>query len=330
MTAHAQRYLDYCHNRRKPQLIIDTDPGQDDAAAILMALGLEKMGLLEVLALTTVAGNVTLHNTSKNACVIADWAGRSDLGVYGGAEKPLIKPLINAQHVHGNNGLGGMQLHKPKTPLQALHAVAYMVDLLTHAEPYSITICAVGPLTNIAHMLSLAPEASRGIKEIVIMGGSYFHPGNVTPMAEFTFYVDPHAAQVVLQAGVPLRILPLDVTHQALLTRERIQSLAAIKNENGPRLATLLDHYERHEQASLHEGGAPLHDPCAIACALIPELFEQKRVHVAVETQGQLTMGACVVDWWNKSKAIPNANWATAVDDEAFFDLFNTAIAALP
>ena len=125
-------------------------------------------------------------------------------------------------------------------------------------------------------------------------------------------------------------MLPLDVTHQALLTRERIQTLANMGNDNGPRLATLLDHYERHEQASLHAGGAPLHDPCAIACALIPELFEQKRVHAAVETQGQLTMGACVVDWWGKSKAIANVNWATAVDDKAFFELFNAAIAALP
>ena len=330
MTAHAQRYLDLSRNRRKPQLIIDTDPGQDDAAAILMALGLEKLELVEVLALTTVAGNVSLHNTSKNACVIADWAGRSDMPVYGGAEKPLIKSLVTAQHVHGHNGLGGMQLHKAQTPLKVLHAVAYMVDMLTHVEPYSVTICAVGPLTNIAQMLSLAPEAARGIKEIVIMGGSYFHPGNVTPMAEFNFYVDPHAAQMVLQAGVPLRVLPLDVTHQALLTQARIQDLAQMGNDNGPRLATLLDHYERHEQASLHEGGAPLHDPCAIACAVFPELFEQKRVHVAVETQGKLTMGACVGDWWNKSKAVPNVNWATAVDDAAFFELFNAAIAALP
>ena len=330
MIAHAQRYLDICHNRPKPKLIIDTDPGQDDAAAILMALGLEKMGLVELLGITTVAGNVSLDLVSKNARIIADWANRADLGIYAGAEKPLLLPLVTAEEVHGKNGLSGVQLHKPQTPLQNLHAVAYLIDLLTHVEHSSVTLCPIGPLTNIAQMLSLAPEAAHGIKEIVLMGGAFFHPGNITPVAEFNFFVDPHAAQIVLQSGIPLRILPLDVTHQTCLSTERIAALRTLNNQNGPRLADILTSYERHDIQQFGVEGSPLHDPCAIACAIFPELFGQKHVHVAVETKGELTMGACVVDWWQTTKAKPNAYWANGVDADALFELLTLAVAQLP
>lgn len=330
MTTLAQRYLDLCHNRPIPQLIIDTDPGQDDAAAIFMALGLEKMGLAKVLALTTVAGNVSLNLTSKNARVISDWAERSDLPVFAGADKPLLKPLLMAKDVHGNSGLGELQLHKPHTALQDQHAAIYLTEVLKKAEPYSTTICAIGPLTNIAHLLSMAPEAARGIKEIVVMGGSFFNVGNTTPVAEFNFYVDPHAAQMVMQSGVPLRIVPLDVTHKARLNPQRLQALHDLGNDTGARLVQLFgDHNPFNPHANSIEG-SPLHDPCAIACAVMPELFVQKRVHVAVETRGELTMGACVVDWHGKSKNKPNAMWAHELDADAMFDLFNQAIATLP
>ena len=187
MSTLAQRYFDICATRKKPLLIIDTDPGIDDAAAILFALGLEKMGLVKVLGLTCVAGNVNLHQASKNACVIADWAQRWDLPVHAGADKPLLKQLVMAKHVHGQQGLGSAQLHQPKTALQTNSAIDYLYQTLSAAEPYSISICAIGPLTNIAQLLSLYPLLHEKIKEIFIMGGAFFEVGNITPMAEFNF-----------------------------------------------------------------------------------------------------------------------------------------------
>ena len=199
----------------KIRLIIDTDPGQDDAAAILMAHGLAKRGLIDFMALTVVAGNVSLHHTATNARIICDWAGEKDFPVYAGAGKPLLRSLVTAEEVHGKTGLDGVELHEPVCPLQPVHAVPYLIDTLRKADDASITICPIGPLTNIAQALSLAPDIGRAIKNIVLMGGNYFEAGNITPAAEFNFYVDPHAAQVVLQSGVPITILPLDVTHKA-------------------------------------------------------------------------------------------------------------------
>ena len=188
----------------KIRLIIDTDPGQDDAAAILMAHGLAKRGLIDFMALTVVAGNVSLHHTATNARIICDWAGEKDFPVYAGAGKPLLRSLVTAEEVHGKTGLDGVELHEPVCPLQPVHAVPYLIDTLRKADDASITICPIGPLTNIAQALSLAPDIGRAIKNIVLMGGNYFEAGNITPAAEFNFYVDPHAAQVVLQSGVPM------------------------------------------------------------------------------------------------------------------------------
>lgn len=330
MTALAQRYFDFCATRPRPQLIIDTDPGVDDAAALLLAFGLERLGYLDVLGITTVAGNVSLHKASKNARVIADWAKRSDVAIHAGAEKPLLMPLHSAEHIHGITGLGNAQLHKPQTNLQPQAAVPYLIELLNQAEPYSVTLCAIGPLTNIAQLLSLSPLCARGIKEIVVMGGNFLRRGNVTPMAEFNFYTDPHAAQMVLQSGVPLRIVPLDVTHQVLLNPEHLKQLSALDNVNGPQLAALLQDYMGNEKQDNAMRHAPLHDPCAILCALMPSLFEQKRVHVDIETHGKLTNGACVVDWDEKFKRKPNAYWTHKADSEAIFEILIQAIAALP
>lgn len=315
---------------QKPTIIIDTDPGQDDAAAILMAFGFANQGLANIAALTTVAGNVGLALTTKNARIICDWANQPHTPVYAGASKPLIEQLVTAEDVHGKNGLDGVPLHEPKTPLKSLHAVPFLIETLLAAAPNSITLCPIGPLTNIAQVLSLAPECAQGIKEIVLMGGTYFEAGNITPAAEFNFFVDPHAAQIVLQSGVPITILPLDVTHKACVTQSRMNRLKALDNVNGPRLAAILQSYERYDIKQFGLDGGPLHDPCALAYAVFPELFKGKKVAVNVETHGTFTMGASVVDWWQKSQRPANANWITEVDADGLFDKLTAALATLP
>ena len=312
------------------RLIIDTDPGQDDAAAILMAHGLAKRGLIDFMALTAVAGNVGIDLTARNARIICDWANEKEFPVYAGADKPLLRRLVTAEEVHGSSGLDGVELHDPQCPLKSGHAVTYLIDTLRAAEDNSIVLCPIGPLTNIAQVLSLAPDCIRAIKRIVLMGGNYFEAGNITPAAEFNFYCDPHAAQIVLQSGAPITILPLDVTHKAIITTPRMDVLRRLDNVNGPRLAGILQSYERYDIQKFGTEGGPLHDPCAVACAVFPELFKGRECHVAVETQGELTMGACVVDWWGTTGKTPNALWITEVDADKLFEQIAESIAVLP
>ena len=313
-----------------PQIIIDTDPGQDDAAAILMAFGLDKLNQIKLLALTCVAGNVPLNYTQKNARIICDWAKRPDLPVYAGAVKPLAKALLTAEEVHGKTGLDGVVLHEPQTPLQNEHAAVFLAQTLLAAKQNSITLVPIGPLTNLALAFLLYPDCVAGVKEIVIMGGTFFEAGNVTPNADFNFFVDPLAAQIVLDSGANIRIVPLDVTHKALATEERMQKLRDLPNENGKRVADILQSYGRFDTQQFGLNGGPLHDPCAVACAVRPELFLYKEVFVAVDTSTGLCEGASSVDWHGKSGKKPNVKWCYAVDDNAFFDYFTQAIAALP
>lgn len=314
----------------KIRLIIDTDPGQDDAAAILMAHGLAKRGLIDFMAITVVAGNVGLHHTANNARIICDWAGEKDFPVYAGASKPLLRQLVTAEEVHGKTGLDGAELHEPVCPLQPVHAVPYLIDTLRKADDDSITLCPIGPLTNIAQALSLAPDITRAIKKIVLMGGNYFEAGNITPSAEFNFYVDPHAAQIVLQSGAPITILPLDVTHKACITTPRMDVLRNQNNVNGRRLADILQSYERFDTQKFGLEGGPLHDPCAITYAVFPEFFSGKDCNVEVETQSNLTLGACAVDWWGTTGKPVNAYWVTEVNANKMFYELAESIKQLP
>ncbi|MBR7059152.1 MAG: nucleoside hydrolase [Neisseriaceae bacterium] len=313
-----------------PQIIIDTDPGQDDAAAILMALGLDKLNEIKLLALTCVAGNVPLHYTQKNARIICDWAQRSDIPVYAGAKKPLLKPLFTAEEVHGKTGLDGTKLHEPNTVLQEKNAAIFLAETLANASKNSITLCPIGPLTNLALAFSLNPQCIQGIKEIVIMGGTFFEAGNVTPNADFNFFVDPVAAQIVLQSGANIRIVPLDVTHKACITNERMEALRQLPNQNGKRFADILQSYERFDIQQFGLEGGPLHDPCAIAAAIRPEFFNQKSLYVEVDTSSGICEGATALDWHGKSGKTPNALWCYHIDDKSFFDYFTHAISALP
>ena len=213
----------------QPQsLIIDTDPGQDDAVAILLALASPEIRLLGI---TTVAGNVPLELTEVNARKVCDLAGRTDIPVFAGLDRPLIRPLVTAEHVHGRTGLDGPDLPDPVTPLQDQHAVDYIIETLRNEPEGSVTIAPIGPLSNIAMAIQRAPDIIPRIRQIVLMGGAYFEVGNITPAAEFNIYVDPHAAQLVFASGVPITMMPLDVTHKAMTRTDRVAAMRAIGPE---------------------------------------------------------------------------------------------------
>ena len=300
------------------KIIIDTDPGQDDAVAILLALGSPE---LEVLGITAVAGNVPLALTEKNARKICELAGRPDIKVFAGAVRPLVRRLVTAEHVHGKTGLNGPTLPEPRMALEKQHAVDFIVETLMRERSGTVTLCPLGPLTNIALALIREPRIAPRIKQIVLMGGGFFEGGNVTPAAEFNIYVDPHATEVVLDAGIPTVVMPLDVTHKALTTRARIAAFRALGTRVGTATAELLEFFERFDEEKYGTDGGPLHDPCVIAYLLKPELFKGRDCHVAVETSSELTMGMTVVDWWGVTGRSKNATVMRDIDDEGFFKL---------
>lgn len=243
------------------KIIIDTDPGQDDAVGILLALASPEV---EVLALTTVAGNVPLDLTSRNARIVCEIAGRPDIPVHAGCDAPLSRPLVTAEHVHGKSGLDGIALFQPASALAPGHAVDAIIDILRREPEGSVTLVAMGPLTNLATAFRRAPDIVPRLREIVLMGGAYFEVGNITPAAEFNIYVDPEAAQIVFAAGAPLTVLPLDVTHKALTSRDWIEQMRA-SGPVGRAVAGWTDFFERYDREKYGAEGAPLHDPCTIA-----------------------------------------------------------------
>jgi purine nucleosidase len=312
---------------RRP-IIIDTDPGQDDAVAILFALGASDR--LDVRAITTVAGNVPLSLTAKNARIVLGWANRTDIPVYAGCPRPLVREPVTAEHVHGETGLDGVPLEEPKVELAKGHAVDFLIKALGNAWPASITLCLLGPLTNLAAALVQDPDIRRGIKEVVLMGGGYHVRGNVTPNAEFNVYADPEAAAVVFGSGIPLVVLPLDVTHQALSTKERIARLENLGNRAGTLIAAILRSHGSIEIKQMGTDGGPLHDPTVIAYLLQPSLFSGRSVNVRVETRGELTVGETVVDWRGVTGRPANALWLNQVDSDGFYELLTETVKRLP
>ncbi|AVQ86863.1 pyrimidine-specific ribonucleoside hydrolase RihA [Plesiomonas shigelloides] len=298
-------------------IIIDCDPGHDDAIALILALASPK---LNVLAVTTSAGNQTPDKTLRNALRILTLLGRHDIPVAGGAPKPLLRELIIADNVHGESGLDGPALPEPGFAPQALTAVELMAKTLrTSADP--VTLVPTGPLTNIALLLSAHPELKAKIARIVLMGGSA-GLGNWTPAAEFNIYVDPEAAEMVFSAGVPITMCGLDVTHAAQVMDEDIERIRAITNPIARTVAELLDFFMiYHRDPKWGFVGAPLHDPCTIAWLLRPELFTGIECHVSVETQGQYTVGMTVVDRYRLSPHEPNTMVLLGVERQGFIDL---------
>jgi purine nucleosidase len=308
-------------------VIIDCDPGHDDALAILLALG--SPDELEVLAITVVAGNVPLALTEKNARKVCELAGRADLPVYAGCAHPLVRELVTAEYVHGQTGLDGPELPEPRMPLAGTHAVDAIVEMLRAHPPGTVTLCPTGPLTNIAMALRKAPDVVPRIGEIVLMGGA-IGLGNITPAAEFNIYVDPHAAKVVFEAGVPLVMHGLDVTHQALVTPDRLQAIRALGTPLAGTVGGLLEFYNGYDQTRRGRAGAPLHDPCVIAYLLDPALFGGRACHVAIETQGEHTLGRTVVDWSRRTRHAPNATVISEIEADGLFALLTERLGRLP
>ncbi|PRD43356.1 nucleoside hydrolase [Phyllobacterium phragmitis] len=308
------------------KIIIDTDPGQDDALAILLALASPE---LDVIGVTAVAGNVPLALTEKNARKICELADRPEARVYAGAARPLMRKLVTAEHVHGRTGLDGPDLPEPEMPLQPQHAVDFIVETILREEAGSITLCPIGPLTNIALALIHAPEIAPRIREIVLMGGGFFEGGNITPAAEFNIYVDPEAAKVVFSSGIPIVVMPLDVTHRALTKADRIDRFRAMGTKAGDACVALLEFFERFDEEKYGSDGGPLHDPNVIAYLLEPELYSGRYCNVEIETQSELTLGMTVIDWWGVTGRPKNALVMRDVDHDGFFALLAERIGTL-
>jgi len=308
-------------------IIIDTDPGQDDAVAILLALASPED--VTVLGITAVAGNVALDLTARNARMICEVAQRPNIPVFAGCDRPLAHSLVTAEHVHGKSGLDGPDLPDPKMPLQDRHGVDFIIETLRAEPANSVTLCALGPLTNIATALRRARDIAGKIREIVLMGGAYFEVGNITPAAEFNIYVDPEAADIVFKSGVSITVMPLDVTHKALVTEPRNEAFAALDTHAGRTVAAWTEFFERYDREKYGSPGAPLHDPTVIAYLIRPDLFSGRHINVEIETGSALTRGMTVADWWRVTDRPANAMFMGDLDADGFFDLLTTRLARL-
>ena len=308
------------------KIIIDTDPGQDDAVAILLALASPE---LDVLGIVAVAGNVPLALTQRNARVICELAGRADVPVYAGCDRPLARPLVTAEHVHGKTGLDGPPMVDPVMPLQAQHGVDFIVETLRREPAGTVTLCPLGPLTNIATAFQRAPDVVGRVQQIVLMGGAYFEVGNITPAAEFNIYVDPEAADIVFRSGADLVVLSLDVTHKAMTDKVFVDGMRGLDTVVGTTVAAWTDFFERFDVAKYGSAGAPLHDPTVIAWLLRPDLFSGRRINVMIETTGEFTLGMTVADWWGISGRPANALFLGGLDRDGFFALLTERLALL-
>ena len=309
------------------KIIIDTDPGQDDAVAILLALSSPEE--IEVLGIVAVAGNVPLPLTERNARIVCELARKTETLVFAGSDRPLQRALVTAEYVHGKTGLDGPQLADPVMPLQDQNGVDFIIQTLRDQPAGTVTLCPLGPLTNIAKAMQQAPDIIPRIQEIVLMGGAYFEVGNVTPAAEFNIYVDPQAADIVFKSGAPIVVMPLDVTHKALTTRARVEAFRALGTDAGRKVAEWTDFFERFDKQTYGSDGAPLHDPCVIAYLINPDLFQGRLNNVEIEPQSELTMGMTVADWWGVTKRPANALFMNSLDADGFFTLLTERIARI-
>ena len=299
------------------RLIIDCDPGQDDAVALLLAFASKDE--LDIAGITCVAGNVALRMTVRNALRVRELAGRHDVPVFAGCPRPMMRKLETAEAVHGKTGLDGVDLPEPSLGVDPRHAVEFIIEACRSAPEGGLTLCPIGPLTNIALALIMAPDIRSHIREIVLMGGAALGPGNITPAAEFNIYVDPHAANVVFESGVHLTMLGLDVTHKAIATSARRAAIEAVGTPAAKAVGQMLAYYDRCDVDRYGAPGAPLHDPCVIAYIMRPELFDGRDCQVAVETAEGVALGRTVADWWGKSGHPANCRVITEIDAGGFF-----------
>jgi purine nucleosidase len=294
------------------KVILDCDPGHDDALAILLAHGSPEV---ELSAITTVAGNQTLDRTTLNARRVCTAARIRGVPVAAGCDRPLMRDLVTAPEVHGVSGLDGTEWPEPDVEVEPVHAVELIVERLL-AEPGAITLVPTGPLTNVAMALRREPRIVEAVREVVLMGGS-FTRGNHTPAAEFNVYVDPEAAAMVFEAGWPLTMVGLDLTHQAPVTPPVMERIAAVGT---PLAATVVELLRFYGRRYVPPEGPPLHDPCAVARVADPALVGCREAFVAVETRGRWTRGMTVVDFAGRLGHAPNASVATTLDVGGFWD----------
>ena len=301
------------------KIIIDCDPGQDDAVALFLAMA--SPDELELLGITTVAGNVPLALTQRNARMMCDIAGRRDLRVFAGCERPMVLDPITAEYIHGATGIDGVDVFEPDTPLQPQSAVDFIIETLLAADDDSVTLVPTGPMTNIGTALQREPAVLEKIEQIVSMGGAMREGGNRSPSAEFNVLADPHAAEIVYNCGRPVIAMGLDVTHQVLSTRERVARVRDVGNPVAEATADMLSFFHRYDTKKYGSEGAPLHDPCTVAWLLQPELFRTQRCNVSVEKDSALTLGHTAVDFWHVTDRPDNVDWAYEVDADGFYDL---------
>lgn len=308
----------------KLPIIIDCDPGQDDALMLFLALNAPE---LDVRGVVACGGNVPLARTELNCRILVEMAGRTDVPVFAGCEGPMVEPLFTAEYVHGETGIDGIDFFEPTIEKQAQHGVDFIIKTLRAADDNEITLVPTGPLTNIAMALVKAPDIAAKIKQIVLMGGASFEGGNVTPSAEFNIYVDPHAADLVMRCGRPIVMFGLDVTHQVMTDDKVVADMRALDNRVAHASAGMLEFFGQYDAAKYSADGGPLHDPCTIAWLLEPEIFELKACHVAIETRSELTRGHTAVDFWGVTGNTPNAMWAYKADRTRFFALLTERLA---
>lgn len=300
-------------------VIIDCDPGQDDAVALFLAMSSPHE--LDILGITTVAGNVPLELTQRNARMMCDIAGRRDIPVFAGCERPMLRDAITAEYIHGNTGVDGVDVFEPATRLEEKPAVDFLIETLLGADKGSITLVPTGPLTNIGAALQKEPRIAASVERLVIMGGAMREGGNRSPSAEFNILADPHAAEIVFACGRPITVMGLDLTHQVLSTRERVARIRALSNPVAEATAGMLSFFHRYDVKKYASVGAPLHDPCTVAWLLDPGLFQLRECNLSVETASELTMGHTAVDFWHVTDRPHNVSWAHAVDADGFFEL---------
>jgi inosine-uridine nucleoside N-ribohydrolase len=303
-------------------IILDCDPGHDDAIALLLALGSPEVDLIGV---TTVSGNQTIGKTTANAIRVLEFAGRGDVPVYRGSAAPLVREQSAAAHVHGESGLDGPELPAPTAAERPEHAVDFLAREI-RAREGKLTLIPTGPLTNIALLLALHPDARP--ERIVLMGGS-IGEGNKTPAAEFNIWADPEAAKRVFASGIDTTMIGLDVTHKALITDEHTERLRAA-GRVGTLVAELMDFYSRFHRANYPDlTGSPMHDPVAVAHVLVPGLVETKPAWIDVDCNWEQGRGRTNVDWRGRSGNQPNAHVGVDVDADAFAELLIARVTSL-
>lgn len=304
----------------KQTVILDCDPGLDDAVAILLAVTSQED--FDLAGITTVAGNVPLHHTYRNARALVELAGCAHMPVFEGCARAIMSEGARADEVHGSDGIGGVPLPEPVAPLQEQHAVDFIIGTCREAPDQGVTLCPVGPMTNIALALIKAPDIKDKIKEVVFMGGVAFGPGNTTPAAEFNIYADPHAAEIVIKSGIPQVMMGLDVTQHAIVTEDRLRYFRELPSAVSHAVAEMLSAYRK--MVIRKTGGARqgvLHDPCTIAYLIKPEIFQGRDYFVEVECNASANYGRTTVDGLAISGQPANVKVMESMDDTAFYEL---------